>query len=205
MSSSAQQFWDWFSSNNKAYLFLNEVDEKVKEQLLDDLLMQLHQYCSQLYFEIGGHAEGDQELIITAEGNTSYFEQVEALIAAAPKIEGWNFIAFIQPAGADLEIDYEEVVLQTGDLWFHPLAHPENPASIGIKVCLKNYELVKDNQWLQAAVYKALDAVLGEKSLALDITYVEIGQLPDDPEEEAMIEFRELPAYVTWKKAKLKK
>jgi hypothetical protein len=130
---------------------------------------------------------------------------VEALIGAAPKIEGWNFIAFIQPAGADLEIDYEDVVLQTSDLWFHPLAHPENPASIGIKVCLKNYELVKDSPWLKAAVYKALDAILGEKSLASDIAYVEIGQLPDAPEEEAMIELRELPAYVAWKKAMFQK
>jgi hypothetical protein len=47
-----------------------------------------------------------------------------------------------------------------------------------------------------------LDTVLGEKSFALDIDYIDFGKLPDNPEKHGMIELGELPAYMKWKKSK---
>jgi len=62
------QFWNWFKHNNKAYLFLDSVDEDVQEKLLNDFEEELHKYCDKLFFEIGGSPDEDQEVIITAEG-----------------------------------------------------------------------------------------------------------------------------------------
>jgi hypothetical protein len=202
MTQSPKQFWQWFEQNNKTYLFLYEVGAEKKEQLLNNLMEQLHEYCENLWFEIGGHPDEEQELIITAEGNADYFERVEALISAAPKIPNWTFIAFIPPRDIEFEIKYEEVELKPSEMWFEPLEHPDYPAAIGIKVFTRNYELVKDSEWLRPAVYKILDTILGEKSFAIDIEHVAIDQLPDGPDEEGLIELSALPTYIEWKKSK---
>ena len=203
MSDKIANFWKWFEDNNHAFLFTSEVDDDAREQLLSDFLDELHKYNDKLYFQIGGSPDGDQELIITAEGNAEQFESVEKLIASAPVIAHWIFIAFIQASNDDNAINYEDVEIKRSDLWFLPLQSASNPSSIGIRICVPNYEILKASDWLDNAVYKMLDTVLGEKSFALDIDYLDIGELPGDPEENGMIELTELPAYLAWKKKKL--
>ena len=200
MTQHPSHFWEWFQQHNLEYLILNRVGVDTKEQMLGVLMEQLHKYCDSLYFEIGGNLEGRQELIITAEGNTAYFDKVETLIEAAPSIKNWDFIAFIPPRKIDFKMEYEDVELKPNELWFEPLEHPDRPSAIGIKICLSNFEMVKDREWLQPAIYKVLDYILGEKSFALDIEHVAIGHLPGEPAEKGMIKLTELPAFVRWKK-----
>jgi hypothetical protein len=199
MTTAAKEFWDWFEKHNKAYLF---VDEDVKEQLLDDLQDHLHEYCDQLYFQVGGAPGEEQELIITAEGNSDFFEQVEALVNNAPVIDNWKFVAFFQPSDDLDTTNFEGVELSPRDMWFLPLESASMPKSIGIKVCTPNYDLVKESKWFKPAAYKVLDTVLGEKSFAMDIDHIDFGLLPPNPEEQGMIELSELLAYVKWKKSK---
>ena len=204
MENSAIRFWQWFEAKNKAYLFLSEVTPDVKESLLDELREQLHRYHKKLYFETGIREDDVPELIITAEGKSDYFDDVEYLIARAPKIDNWKFTAFIQPQGVNFRIHYGEVELVPEEIWFLPLAHADKPELTGIRVCLKNYEMISDKDGLISVIYKMLDTVIGEKSFALDIQFVDAGLLPDDPEEEGMFELWELPQYIAWKqKARL--
>lgn len=202
MTNAAKQFWDWFEANNHAYLFLNDIQGDEKERLLNNLLAELHKYCDKLFFEAGGHPDGTQELIISAEGNKEYFEKVEELISKAPQLDNWKFIPFIPARDADFQIDFEGVILKPGEMWFLPLEHPDDQSSIGIRVCMKNYELIKDKKFFMATIFKAIDTIVGEKVFATDIDFIEGSQLPDDPEEEGMIELAELPKYINWKKSK---
>jgi len=198
-------FWQWFKDHNHAFLFTNEVDDDVKEQLINDLLTELHEYNPSLYFQVGGLPNEDQELIITAEGDFEQFESVERLIAGAPVIENWVFIAFMQPTEGDNTIRYDDVEISRSELWFMPLQSPSDPSSIGIKVCVPGYDDAENRNALDNAVYKMLDTVLGERSFAIDIDYLEIGELPEYPEEYGMIALAELPAYISWKKKKFNK
>ena len=50
-------FWEWFQANNHKYLFLNDVSEDEKENLMNEFLSHLHEYCDELYFEMGGHCK----------------------------------------------------------------------------------------------------------------------------------------------------
>ena len=200
----SSQFWNWFKDNNKAYTFLNSVDEDVKEKLLNDLLEQLHKYCDKIYFEIGGAPDGDQELIITAEGDKDYFDQIEHLINTAPSIKQWTFIAFKKPIPGHFKSKWDDLELNTEDMWFEPLSNEQN-SDIGIRIYLKNHDLIKDNEILTTLLYKMLDTILGEKSFALNIAYVETDLQPDDPEEEGLYPILELSEYIEWHKSQTTK
>jgi len=201
----AAKFWLWFKENNSIFLNLDnpETSEAKKEVLLDELLKHLHTYCEKLYFEIGGLPGKEQELIITAEGNPKYFKYVEELIDNAPAIKNWRFIAFIPPRGLDYVSNFEDVELKPLEIWFLPLDSRSKPESIGLRICLPNFEPVKESKWLKASVYKMLDTVLGEKTFGLDVHHIEISGLPEKPEEHGMIELKDLPAFIKWKKKKL--
>lgn len=203
MENSAIRFWQWFEAHHSGYLFLSEVKPDVKEKLMDALMTELHRYHPKLYFETGIREEDVPELIITAEGKRDYFEDVEYLVARAPKIANWKFTAFIQPQGVEFTMQWDDVALEPKSIWFLPLTHPENINHTGIRVCLPNYEEVRDKENLLSAVYKMLDTVIGERSFALDIQYVDAAALPEDPESEGLFELWELPQYLAWKKRSL--
>ena len=202
MKDAIRKFWDWFNEHNTSYLLIDKVGDDVKEQLLDDLLDHLHEYCDQLYFQVGGMPGEEQELVITADGDSDFFEQVETLVNCAPVIDNWNFVAFIQPQDDLDTTNFEDVELKPADMWFMPLNNASNLRSIGIEVCMPNYDQLRGSEWFESAVYKVLDTILGEKSFAIDIDHVGFGGLPGEPAEHGMIELAELPAYVKWKKGK---
>ncbi len=75
--SKEQEFWNWFKENEAKFFSLNQIDdENEKERLLDYFLERLHDYCDQLYFLIGGRPDEIQELIITADGDTSNYKNI---------------------------------------------------------------------------------------------------------------------------------
>ena len=162
------KFWKWFTDNYKAYTFLASLEQAAKEELLNNLLVQLHKYCDELYFEIGGFPDKQQELIITAEGNKEYFANVEQLIAAAPSIQGWVFIAFKQPTNDPFKSKWGNIELDTNDVAFIPL-QSEDPKEIGIRVYVPNYDLIKDDEHCEPLLLKMIDTIAGEKSFAEDV------------------------------------
>ena len=76
------------------------------ERSLDALLEQLHLYCADLYFEMGGFPDEEQELIITAEGQADLFGAVYEVIAEAPILKSWKFIALKQPVSVYIVVGH---------------------------------------------------------------------------------------------------
>ena len=125
------------------------------------------------------------ELIITAHGNPYLFKEVELLVFHAPKLERWKITAFLQPEididayenGTDKPLEYYGITLRISEMYFIPLENPNKPTDLGIKVLLKNYIIHKNNPRLREAVYVHIEHLIGEKSFANDIAFIEIGQL----------------------------
>lgn len=198
-----QSFWKWFMINQEKYIVINQVNNvEKKEMLLDDLLNQLHSYCSELYFEVGGLPNEPQDLIISAGGNPDYFERAEKLVAQAPKLDGWNFIALKPPMGLDFITEYEGVNLDPNKSWFMPLDFENDPLSLGLRIHLPNFRIENEKQYLNGC-YQMIDTILGEKSAANDVQHIEVDNLPTNPEKEGLIEIADLVEYIKWRKTKL--
>jgi len=193
----AQEFWNWFEKNNAQYLFLNVVDGQEKERLMDELLDVLHEYCSELFFEIGGFPEDRQELIVTAQGDIDYFDNVEELINQAPKIKNWTFIAFKPAMGFEFKLKYKEITFDPGKMWFIPLESEGNPKHLGIRIGFSDFDESQKGDFLHGT-FLLLDNALGEKRAVSDIHYLEVVPLPADPEDEGFMELTELSAYMDW-------
>lgn len=197
--SKAKEFWDWFSANNARYLFIQEVEPVLQQKFLEELAERLHAYNSNLFFLVGGNADEDMELVITAEGNRNYFDQVEALVSAAPEIPRWKIIAFKPPMGCDIQIEHQGYTFDPLKTWFLALENPADPKEIGIQVCYSEFTQEKENEFL-SGTFLLLDIILGEKSAALDLQHIEVGPLPENPADEGLMPLCDLDKYIRWKK-----
>jgi hypothetical protein len=195
----ANRFWNWFKENNEKYLYLDTINSSEREMLLDELLKELHNYIDKLFFQIGENNEGKKELIITAEGNKNYFDQVEHFVANAPKLEKWDIIALKPARKGNFITNYEGISINTVNTWFLALENGANPYTIGLRICTPDFKTEDERKFLFAA-FEALDSLLGEKTNALNIQYVEVALLPDQPAKQGLIELSELPNYIQWKK-----
>lgn len=142
------------------------------------------------------------ELIITANGNPYLFKEVELLMHFAPVVERWKITAFLQPEinitkykqGTDKPLEYYGISLKISEMYFEPLENLEKPTDLGIKVLLKNYIIHKDNPRLREAVYVHIEHLIGEKSFANDIAFIEIEQLTTN--NTSSIELYNLFSYI---------
>lgn len=195
------EFWSWFTANNLKYLFLSDVDSIEKENLLDEFQKHLHEYCDELHFEIGGHPDHDQEVVITAEGKKEYFDAAEELVRRAPSLKNWTFVALKQASGFNHTLEYLGIKYDPSKLWFLPLKSNKNPSGLGIRVGYELFDSGKQDITLWAT-YLLIHKCIGEKAASLDIQHVEVGALPENPDKNGYIEFVELQKYIDWRKAK---
>ncbi|MBP1688563.1 MAG: hypothetical protein H6Q33_4706 [Deltaproteobacteria bacterium] len=181
-------FWTWFERNAERF---RDVEVPDKEQLLDELLEALHGYCPHLWFETGRADDGCNELIISAEGDTSYFSAVRTLIAAAPQIAGWRFVAFKPGSGFDFDTCYEDVTFSPKATWFLPLRSSSDPSALGIRVGYAHYDQAREQTFL-TGTFIMLECALGELALAEHVQHIEVVGLPSSPESSGYSPLPEL-------------
>jgi len=197
-----QKFWDWFTKNNQNFLFLTQVQQDERERLVDEFINKLHEYNENVYFEIGGHPNAEKvELIISAEGNADYFDAVEILVDAAPKYKDWDIIAFKPPMGVEFKTEIQDYTFDPQKIQFIALNNPNAPSSVGICAIYPNFE-EDDKKSFLFGTFLMLDVILGEKSSALDIDYVEVGPIPENLKELDIRFLSKIREFVVEKKYK---
>ena len=177
-------FWNHFQQNNFVFLLLNEIPKDELKTHFDKLIEILHQYSKDLDIIIKNKNKG-AEIIITANGNPYLFKEVALLVYHAPTIQRWKITALLQPDKnitkyenkTDKPFEFYGIVLRISEMYFIPLENPEKPTDLGIRIFLKNYIVHKDNPNLREAVYIQIEHLIGEKSFARDIAFIQIGLL----------------------------
>jgi hypothetical protein len=103
--------------------------------------------------------------------------------------------------GFGFQTTYEGVTFDPRSMWFLPLESGSNPAALGLRVGIPDFECVQE-QIAKNAVLVILDTALGERSAASDIQHVEVAALPSKPENQGYIELTDLVDYIEWRKRK---
>lgn len=197
-------FWNWFQDNNQTIKNLIQETPINQQNITYWLNKQLGYYSKELDFIIVFPKRENQktELIITANGNPEYFNQVINLINNAPVLRHWKFTAFIQPTAnieeminrLDEPYIFQEITLKTSEIKFLPLNYDEKIKKLDIIIYLKNYKIHCNTKILQQAIYIILQDLLGEKALYQNINFVQLAKLPNNTEE--LIELYELQYYI---------
>jgi hypothetical protein len=150
------------------------------------------------------NGKNKSELIITANGNPYLFKEVELLVHYAPVEERWKITAFLQPEknitkyeqGTDKPLEYCGISLRISDMYFTPIENLQKSTDLGIRIHLKNYIIHKENPRLREAVYTHIEHLVGEKSFANDIAFIEIEQLTSEMNDIELLNLYNLSDYI---------
>jgi hypothetical protein len=202
---SPEDFWNWFVKNKDDYKALNLIeDQNERNKIINALGIQLDKYCKHLTWEIGNDPNSDQELIITAEGKIEYFDKVRAIVSSAPKINGWQIIAFKPPIPGNFISKWKDSIIETKEIAFEA-TYLKETQELAITVYLQNYNSLKNCDSLNAQVNKMIDTIIGEESFATDIHYFDLEPVPDDTHFEDYENILDLPNCINWFKEERQK
>lgn len=201
MAPNYDAFWEWFAENSASCLSLLQHPEKTAlTQAAFEMIFR--RYCSEgLYV----HLEWTNQetlpcIIISTHGNYTYFQQVEAMVAAAPLSLPWEVMAFEPPRPANHLIRelFPRLAFDASDLLFLPLEMYKDvnalPPVLTIYIDSEKRLTQTDLRAAEHVVYN----VLGEKSCIQDLSDIElvsVYQLTEAQQEEtAPIEL--LPEFI---------
>jgi hypothetical protein len=161
------RFWDWFVANEAALYQMTSPEDPLIQQLGDHI----QQVDKGLTFEIGlGNPPGTKrELIISADGLKAVFPAVEALHAAAPKLQNWQFIKFRPSRHPMAEITLRG---QTFDPATIRCVLGWQAGKLGVVLMHDNFD--PHNDVFTQASFILLDAALGEYVMETEVGAVSV-------------------------------
>lgn len=171
---SNKTFWSWFTQESEAL-------RRLEPQLMAERLVHaLDAHVGAIGVLIADEEEdGALDVVLTAHREAVLFPAVKALVAEAPEVEGFRFIALKPASGFDFSLEVEDVEVDASVIRFEPLL---GTAGVGLKVYLPDEaardEDVKDLIWL------LLESGLGEE-IAAGITHVEAAPLSSPEAKDA--------------------
>jgi len=104
------------------------------------------------------------------------------LVDNAPQLANWKIVKFKQAHGPGFVTEYRGKSFDPDKIIFIPLFNKELPDSVGIQVCFPDYSEDEREIYINGT-FIMLDALLGEKSTALDIDYLDVISTPNNISE----------------------
>jgi hypothetical protein len=197
-------FWNWFQDNNQTIKKLIHETPQNQQYIIFWINKNLSYYCREIDFIIvyPKKENSKAEFIVTANGNSTYFQQVTALIDNAPRLRTWNFNTFLKPTEQIIQIIEElekpyiicENTLKAKNLYFISLDHDQETDKLEIHIYLKNYNILCNTKTLDQALSIIIIELLGEKTASKKISFVQLAQLEDL--EQKLIKLYELQYYL---------
>lgn len=190
-------FWNWFTSNEKSFYKALSERKNAENDFFNPLADRLEKLREGFYF-VAGMSDGQTaELIFTAEGKVKNFVFIEALVAHAPEIPGWRFIAH-KPATdiRNMRLKMSEYIFNSENIWFYSNEYKEYPDEIDITVVHKDCT-AENKGVISNGCFLLLDNMLGEMNFASVIDVAKVCG-PDETTEE-LVPITKLNAFMEWR------
>lgn len=188
-----EKFWTWFKANETRLCKFEDDPDKY----LTEVLGQARKIQAGLAIEFEPPRDGVINMTVSADGDRELFNTVKAIVAKAPKIEGWHFIAFRQRAdvesvkGMKLKIHDMELVPQ--EMKFFPMIDGD---TLDIIIYVKGVTEENNIQVAYAGLL-LLDNILGEYDCVMKVRSYDFHDMPTKKEElEGLLPLIELAPYV---------
>lgn len=183
-----QSFWDWFTRHEKE-LFSFEQNE---ELLLPQTLERIQEVHPDLVFEIGPEIDGIREFTISANGMKKAFSTVIELAEAAPVYDRWDIVPFRQPKDPqDIEVQIDDIVLAPSDLMFSYIRIKDK---IDLNVYIEHFS--EEDERMYHLVFILLDNVVGEYDVEMKIGSIDLYNMSDAEDPDALLQLSKLPAII---------
>jgi hypothetical protein len=167
MNQEISQFWRLFQELRGPM----EASEDFDEAIYDELLAALQEIDEGLFLELC-LVEGSKELIVTADGQEELFPVADQVIAAAPVLPPWSFLALKPRIGFPLAARWNSVEIQIKDCGFE-LFRDEESGKFILNLLAAGF---REDQSLDIhnALLRALDHGLGERYFAETISETDL-------------------------------
>jgi hypothetical protein len=142
-----------------------------EDPIYDRLLAQLHRVDPGLFIEVSADSD-ERELVITADGNSELFALADAVVAAAPRLQGWNILALKPRLGFPESVTWEGVLINIADVVFDPIT-PEDSNELVLQLFVPGIN-EQEVDSAHNALLRALDHALGEREFAASVQYTEV-------------------------------
>jgi hypothetical protein len=192
-----KDFWDWFLTKEKTFFEAIKGRIHIEEKFFDLMSPELAKINSGYYFLSGMCDDHTAELIITVEGDVKKIVFAEELIAAAPKISNWKFIALKPEKEIDnVGINMNGSQFSKDNIYFYSNEIEGYPDEIDLAFVYE--DLTEENKSsVTTGVCIFLDNFLGELNFATQIdTFSIIGK---NEAQKELIPIEKLKEFLLWR------
>ncbi|MBO9633364.1 MAG: hypothetical protein J7578_09615 [Chitinophagaceae bacterium] len=192
-SDPVKAFWSWFAENEGN---LRQFEGN-PSHYLHQMLGKIRKISPGLALELEPPRTGDIIMTISANGNRDLFDMVKKIIAKAPVIKGWEFLAFRQrmskeQAGA-IKLQSGEHELDPQKMKFFPIA---DKGDLNIIVYVNGITESNFNQIAYSSL-TLLDNILGEFDCVMKVKNYDFHDMPTDERVlEGLMPLLDLPVFV---------
>jgi hypothetical protein len=183
-------FWRWFQTS---------VDELASssdtKKIVDKIYERLRILDKRLGVEVSEPDDlGVREVIITANGHQSLFDEVDNLIRNAPGFDTWRFISLKPPRGFRFKFQKENHTISPSDWKVLPLYNPNG------ELVLRVFVPVRESRVSRPILETMIETGIGERALA-EIHHLEYTQNEEELLKNSWIDIHILDSFLkSWRK-----
>ncbi len=192
-----QEFWTWFSSNEKDFFKAVKEYEKIEENFLDAVLPKLKELNDNFFILTGMSDDSTAELIVTVDGQIKDIVYAEELIKASPSLNHWKFTA-LKPESdiEDVSIRMDDYTFTKENIYFYSNEDEDYPDEIDLIFVHDELNEQNENEVINGT-FLFIDNYLGELNFVTQIDNFSISKKEDA--EKELIPIEKLKDFLSWR------